>query len=199
MFGPAGMELPFPTVALSKLCSVFVARMMLITHQSYAFNESQIKIMVNCLQIIRIFHWYLLSVFLLNWIMHLQCPMHQADQESMCPLLPALAMSSPLSLGVWSSAQFPRCAGILHLNILCFKQGVFEMNDWIFIKPDKVYIAIMWLLKHHCVKGSAEPVFEPVPWLWPWLSAVSRKFHNHFLSYTLIRKCCGSHTSVNLL
>lgn len=56
VFGLAGMELPFPTVALSKLCSVFVARIMLITHQCHAFNESQIKIVVKHLQIISIFH-----------------------------------------------------------------------------------------------------------------------------------------------
>lgn len=54
VFGLAGMKLSFPTVPLSKLCSV--ARMMLIAHQCYAFDESQIKIMIDLLQIISVFH-----------------------------------------------------------------------------------------------------------------------------------------------
>lgn len=146
VFGMAGMELSLPTAPLSKLCSVFVARMMLIAHQCYAFDKSQIKIMIDLLQIISIFPSYLLSVFLLNWTMHWQCPTHQADQESVHsvhPLLTGLAMSSPLSLGTWASAQFPCCSKILHLNFLCFKQGVFEINDWIFFKPGRVCIMIM--------------------------------------------------------
>lgn len=40
VFGMAGMELSLPTVPLSKLCSVLVARTMLTAHQCYAFDES---------------------------------------------------------------------------------------------------------------------------------------------------------------